>query len=234
MSDHQKILQAVKGKAQGLSFRAIAQKIGVSSSTIQGWLQKANALGYEYKDLKELSDKELADAFSRRGGGVRSSKYLPPWEELLVSNNTESLYHDYVCQYSSDREPLSRSAFYRELRKMRETLAPTLKPITIANSFAPGHIATIDYSGDGILIHDGEGKISKAQIFVGVLANSGLIFCLATPTQKRLDWLAAIAAMFHFYGGVTEELWLDNSTCLVLKEDKYAPKLSEELKHFCE
>lgn len=79
-----------------------------------------------------------------------------------------------------------------------------------------------------------DGSVATAQIFVGVLCYSGLIFCTATNGQTREDWLAGITKMFHYFDGVTEEIWLDNSTPLVKKADKYDPELAPEFSNFCD
>ena len=54
-----------------------------------------------------------------------------------------------------------------------------------------------------------DGSVKTAQIFVGVLCYSGLIFCTATNGQTREDWLTGITKMFHYFDGVTDETWLD-------------------------
>lgn len=40
--------------------------------------------------------------------------------------------------------------------------------------------------------------------------------------------------MFHYFDGVTEETWLDNSTPLVKNADKYDPDLATEFSNFCD
>ena len=239
MKDYKCLLSAIKAREQGIPYSKIAQQLGVPASTIKDWIKRTQAMELNYASLKTLSADELNSLYAPRDNATFINKFNPTWEEFVVresgtGGNTDSLYADYLKQCPPNQEAFSRSAFYRELGKMREVLGPKLKPITIANSLTPGQIAMIDYSGDGILIHNDTDKTTTAQVFVEVLASSGLIFCMATLTQKRTDWLTAIAAMFHFYGGVTEEHWLDNSTSLVKKADKYSPTLSEDFKNFCD
>ncbi len=40
--------------------------------------------------------------------------------------------------------------------------------------------------------------------------------------------------MFHYFDGVTDETWLDNSTPLVKNADKYDPDLATEFSNFCD
>jgi transposase len=61
-----------------------------------------------------------------------------------------------------------------------------------------------------------------------VFCYSGLIFCTATSSQTREDWLTGITEMFHYFDGVIDETWFDNSTPLVKNADKYDPDLAPE------
>lgn len=93
----------------------------------------------------------------------------------------------------------------------------------------------IDYSGDGVCWRNkNDGSVKTAQIFVGVLCYSGLIFCIATNGQTREDRLTGITKMFHYFDGVTDETWLDNSTPLVKNTGKYDPDLAPEFSNFCD
>lgn len=128
---------------------------------------------------------------------------------------------------------MSKSLFYSEYRRMKDTFPDDVVAMHVANTFYPGRIAMVDYSGDPLVMRSGPLAGKKLQVFVGVLPFSSLTFVVATETQRRGDWLRAIAGMFKFYGGVTEELWLDNSTSLVMKADKFDPVLSPEFRNFC-
>ena len=57
---------------------------------------------------------------------------------------------------------------------------------------------------------------------------SGVIFCTATNGQTREDWLTGISKMFHYFDGVTDETWLDNSIPLVKNAGKYDPDFATE------
>lgn len=93
----------------------------------------------------------------------------------------------------------------------------------------------IDYSGGTLpWTPDGPGKVAAAQIFVGVLPASGYIFCCATERQTRDDWLDAQIQMLPFFGGVPKHIYLDNSTSLVIKPDKYCPRLCKQYREFCD
>ena len=93
----------------------------------------------------------------------------------------------------------------------------------------------IDYSGVTLpWSPDGFAKVAAAQIFVGVLPSIGYIFCCATDHQIRDDWVDVQTKMLAFFGGLPKHIYLDNSTSLVAKADKYCPRLCRQYREFCD
>lgn len=147
----------------------------------------------------------------------------------------QNVYSQYLASVPEGCEPISKATFYRELKRTKQLASKELQDVCLLNSFTPGHMCMIDYSGDGVCWKNkNDGSVQTAQIFVGVLCYSGLIFCTATNGQTREDWLAGITKMFHYFDGVTDETWLDNSTPLVKNADKYDPDLATEFSNFCD
>ncbi|MGB0898630.1 MAG: IS21 family transposase, partial [Psychrobium sp.] len=65
------------------------------------------------------------------------------------------------------------------------------------------------------------GKIHYAEIFVGVLGYSQLIFAKAIPSQKLEDWIEVHQDMLHYYGGVPQIVVPDNLKSAVTKAGRY-------------
>ena len=126
MKDSEKFITAVKGRAQGLSFGSLAKRLGVPKSTIRGWLALAAELGLTYARLRLLSQKELQELLARKSPQRSSNKYEPRWEDFVIKAESPgdkgSLYRIYKDSCPSGVAPMSRSAFYRELFKMKEVL----------------------------------------------------------------------------------------------------------------
>ena len=89
-----------------------------------------------------------------------------------------------------------------------------------------GEKTFVDYSGLTVPIWSTNLQtISyEAEIFVGVLGASDLIFCMATQTQKIADWIDAHNKMFHYYGGATELVIPDNLRTGVTRPHRYEPQ----------
>ena len=232
-----KLREAIRLKSQKLPTAEVSQQLGIPASTINDWVKKASHNKITPEALRVMSDAELEDCLRPRNWS-REEVLRPDYEEYLVQACTpkarvQDVYARYVASVPEGKKPVSKSTFYRDLKSVEQNASVTLKEVCLLNSFRPGHMCMIDYSGDGLKWKDNDGVVHTAQIFVGVLCFSGLIFCCATARQTRQDWFSAIVSMFHAFDGVTEEIWLDNSTSLVKKADTFDPELSEDFKNLC-
>lgn len=211
------VIEAIRLKEAGVTTSAISKKLLAPTSTINEWLKKAKQNNLTAENLRTLSEQDI--------------------EEILRPRSwfRQNVYSQYLASVPEGCEPISKATFYRELKRTKQLASKELQDVCLLNSFTPGHMCMIDYSGDGVCWKNkNDGSVQTAQIFVGVLCYSGLIFCTATNGQTREDWLAGITKMFHYFDGVTDETWLDNSTPLVKNADKYDPDLATEFSNFCD
>ncbi len=238
MLNIKKLTEAVRLHESGMPQSQISGRIGVGKSTVGDWIRRAAALALSYEKLQSMGQFDLMQIWDKPTW-LKSGLYFPDWAGILasISSRTDTIqtsYEKYLASCPKGSIAQSRSSFYREAKRQIANAPGELQELHMHNSFNPGTVAMIDYSGDGIDIRCAKGGKTTAQVFVGVLGFSGYIYCCATQRQTRSDWLRAIADMFHFFGGVTTELWLDNSTPLVKKADCTDPVLSPEFVNFCE
>jgi hypothetical protein len=89
----------------------------------------------------------------------------------------------------------------------------------------------IDYSGVTMSITDKiTGEISKAQIFVTVMAASGLTFVHATATQSTKHFIESHIQAFNFYEGVPNILVPDNLKAAVISHKRGVVRLNDSYK----
>ena len=89
-----------------------------------------------------------------------------------------------------------------------------------------GEKAFVDYC-DGLKVTDARtGKISKTQLFVGVLGASSYTFVLTTASQNIEDWIEAHRQMYAFFGGVPGITVPDNLRTGINKADRYEADLN--------
>lgn len=214
----------------------ISVDLKTPKSTVRGWLKFAQQRGLTFKKVAGMTLKQFKEV--RAKSSQPCTRMLQPdWDYVVAESRKpgitlQALYEDY-CRTSPTDPHMKRSSFYLKYKQIKETVDVGVMRLCLHNSFRPAEVVMIDYSGDTLQGHDKRGKTFKGQVFVAVLGCSGYIFCTVTPGQTRVDWFNAMSAMFSFYGGATEELWLDNSTPLVNKPDRTDPVLSPDFKNFC-
>lgn len=230
--------EAMRLSQSGYGVSAISRQVKIAPSTLRDRFSKAETLGLDYETLKALTLKDFVQVWNK-GLWLAENTFEPNWEEMVLkaaapNSSLSKVFEEYLASVPAGLASMGKSNFYKKVKEVRNNASPELADMCIWHSFAPAKVSMIDYSGDGIKWHDRRTNTERvAQIFVGILPFSGLIFCTATESQKREAWIGAMADMFTFFNGVTEELWLDNSTSLVRKADKYDPQISPEFNSFC-
>lgn len=209
---------------------------------MQAYVTKMAQLGITPAEAIALPDADL-EAKLMPPRQVRLGYETPKYEAIYPfyisrGKNRKTLkqcWEGYKNTVSADKRAISYPAFCKGFSQFCQDLPVSCRDLSLTNQWLPGQVVMIDYSGDGLpLYKKGSGESTTAQLFVGVLACSGYIFATLTPRQTAEDWLDAQIEMLDAIGGVPEEIWLDNSTSLVLKADKYRPVFRQEYVHFCD
>lgn len=183
---------------RGYSRRAVSRALKVSSRTI------ARALGERQQGLSEapawlssLDWSKISDEIHRRGTSIKQ------------------LHREMVPD-------VNYLAFWRAVR----TRCPVEQNVTMRLVFKPGERTQIDFT-DGIAIFDrSKGGWVKTQLFVGVLAFSSRIFGEFVANQKLATFIAVQDRMWHYFGGVTPYVVLDNLKSGVTHADLYDPDVN--------
>ena len=213
MMSYSSLAELLRRSALGDPVSKISVALDIPESTLRDWLEFAKQNKLDYETLSSLTPRDFAELRAKNTRPT-SRTVQPDWEDVLVQSQkpgvtVQQLYEAYLRQEPNSPH-MRRSSFYENLRRIGKSASPQTKRLCLHNQFRPSEVAMIDYSGDGLIGHDTKGKAFKGQVFVGVLGHSGYIFAWVTSAQTREDWLQSISEMFKFYGGTTEELWLDN------------------------
>lgn len=116
---------------------------------------------------------------------------------------------------------------YTQFTKCYRKFAGTLDPV-MRFTHKAGEKTFVDYSGLTMeWINPKTAKVHIAQIFVGCLGGSSLIFAEATASQSLQDWIESHVRMFEAFGGVTEMLVPDNLRSGVTSAHRYDPDLNQ-------
>lgn len=225
----------------GYSRHAVASQLGISKSTVQDHLKRISALGLTLEQANQMSLTDLKTHLCI-DSCVRSGYLVPDFEYVYCATHVKGknkrtlfeLWESYQTNSERGQKTLTYKGFVKAFHRFCKELPPSCREVQLTHQWRLGDVAMIDYSGDAVPIRNPITQaVLNAQIFVAVLAGSGYIFSYATPRQTRDDWFDAQIKMFEFFGGVPSHIYLDNSTSLVKKADRYHPIISKEYCAFC-
>ncbi len=190
------------------SNRRIAKLSDTSPNTVRRYRRKLKDTTLCNESLTTLSDSQLTSlfAFVKQAD---SSKRQPDWPHIhhLMQAKHQTLiqlWEEYRASSPADAYSYSQfTHYYREYVKSID--------VSMRQYYQPGEVCFVDFAGKRIAWTDEKtGETRWADIFVGVLGYSQLVFAIALRSQKLEDWLLAHQKMFSYYGGVTQLVVPDN------------------------
>src|SRR5207244_7503254 len=195
------ITEVLRLNAQGLSYRQIAQSIGISASTVQSYLERAQRAGLSWPLPVDLDDAAIeARLFTRTEEELRPGRPEPDWLEVHRQRKrgkhvTLQLLHlEYKAVHP---EGLSYTQFCVHYRRWRAR-----QDVVMRLEYAAGERMVVAFAGDTVPVTDPDtGEIWNAQVFVSVLGASGYLYVEATRSQDLASWLGAHVRALEFYGG---------------------------------
>ena len=218
--------EVLRLSAQGLSYREIGQSVGISASTVQSYLERAERAGLGWPLPNDLDDAGIeARLFTRTEEELRPGRPEPDWLEVHRQRKrgkhvTLQLLHlEYKAVHP---EGLSYTQFCVHYRRWRAR-----QDVVMRLEYAAGERMFVDFAGDTVSVTDPEtGEIWQAQVFVSVLGASGYLYVEATRGQDLASWLGAHVRALEFYGGAARVVVPDNLKVGVTTANWYEPELN--------
>lgn len=221
-----KIKEIIRMKwALGLSDRQVAASLNIAHSTVGEYLQRAERAGLDWEQVQVLEETELkARLFPPKQSGAKK-RPEPDWQEIAKELKRKGvtrtlLWQEYLAEYP---DGYGYSQFCERFRRWAGSQeSPVMrKPKKV------GEEVEVDYAGLSMSIVDPQsGEITQAEVFVGVLGASGLIYAEAHESQALPNWIRAHVCMFEFFGGVPRIIRPDNLKSGVSKANFYEPDLN--------
>lgn len=221
----------------GRSQREIAVSLALSQSTVSLCLSRFRASGLPWPvpaDCDEgMLDRRL---FARSPLPEPESRPLPEWatvhRELKRKGVTlQLLWVEY--QLGHEGTPTRAHCYqYTQFCARYHAWASRLDPV-LRQEHKAGERSFVDYAGPTMEVLDLEtGAVREAQIFVGALGASHLLFAEATWTQQLPDWIASHVRMVEYYGGATALTVPDNLRAGVTHACFYEPEVNATYQDF--
>lgn len=221
----------------GRSQREIGVSLALSQSTVSLCLSRFRASGLPWPVPADCDEAALdRRLFARSPLPDPESRPLPEWaavhRELKRKGVTlQLLWVEY--QLAHEGTPTRAHCYqYTQFCARYHAWASRLDPV-LRQEHKAGERTFVDYAGLTMeLIDFDTGEVRAAQIFVGALGASHLLFAEATWTQQLHDWIASHVRMAEFYGGVTALIVPDNLRTGVTHACFYEPEVNATYQDF--
>lgn len=143
------------------------------------------------------------------------------WESIRLQSG-RGVQFNILHRENVDPNEVSYLKFWRHYK----SIYPSSKKISIVLNHKPGEKIFFDFT-DGLFVTDREtGKKTKTHLLCGVLAFSSLTFGEFTLDQKQPNMMRAMENCFHYFGGVTPYVTIDNLKSGVKTAHIYDPEVN--------
>ncbi|MEP7384763.1 MAG: IS21 family transposase, partial [Gemmatimonadota bacterium] len=215
---------------QGRSQREIARALGLSQSTVNEYLRRFRAAGLVWPLPPEVDEAGVDARLFATDAGPTGGRAVPDWStthaELKRKGVTLQLLWLEYKQQTPDGYQYTQ--FCRRYRAWTDTVEPALRQVHVA-----GEKTFVDYAGLTMPVHDAASDTAReAQIFVGALGASHLLFAEPTWTQTLPDWIGSHVRMVDYFGGVTALIVPDNLRSAVTQPCYYEPTVHATYQDF--
>jgi transposase len=198
MQTPEEVAAMLRLKALGWGVRRIAGELGCSHMTVRRYLAEGGWVAY-------------------RGRGRRRT--LSGLEEWVAERFRRHAGNADVVRQELEREKgirLSLRTIEREVRHLRRELEAEARA-TIRFETPPGRQLQIDFGERRVAIGD---ETVKVYLFVATLGYSRRLYVRAFRNERQESWFAGVEGAFRHFGGITEEVLLDNDRGLVARHDR--------------
>jgi transposase len=230
-----KIRQILRLHHQGQSKKQIALRVGISRNTLKKYIQEFEASKMSFKEISQLSDKDLEELFIKPEAQSVNEKLqtlfnlFPAMDkEMKKKGMTRVLLWE---QYKSNHpDGYGISQFKRYYAQWKAQVNPTMHM-----EHKAGDKMYVDFAGDKLSIVDKlTGELTHTEVFVAILGASQLTYVEAVMTQQKEDFIGACENALHYFNGVPAAIVPDNLKAAVVKSSKYEPVINETFADFAE
>jgi len=233
--DMNKLRSTIRLHTEGKSKRFISTQLGLSRNTVVKYVERFVATQLTYEEIHSKSDAELHALFQLPTAKQQPDKYkilhqyFPKLEKQLKKPGMtrQLLWEQYIANYP---EGYGRTQFYDYYRRWKGTMNPSMRI-----DHKAGDKMYVDYAGKKLSLVDPiSGELVDQELFVAILGGSQLIYCEASGSQKKEDFVSSCEQALLYYGGVPSAIVPDNLKSAVTKSHRYEPVLNETFADFAE
>lgn len=219
----EQLKQILQLHSDGTPIREIGRRLGISRTSVKKYLALLNETTAA-DDNKKLADKAYNNDQQEVNTQRQHQLYLHFSQTITELSKTgvtrQLLWNEYLQQHP-DGYAYSQYCYHlNEYQKHKE--------VSMHLEYQAGDIIMIDFAGKQQHYVDTlTGELIACQVFVAVLPFSGLIYCLAVPSQKTHDFATCINAMLCYYAGAPATILCDNLKTAVIRPSRYEPVFTD-------
>lgn len=209
-----------------LSRRQIAKILGVSRPVIDKYLSDLKTSGLAYSQVEAMSDSELLSQFEKKeeDQDIRYKTLMERFpryvKELKRTGVTLRLLWE---EYRKDHpEGYQYSQFCYHFQIWSDAL-----DVTMHMDHKAGDRMYVDFAGDKLaVINSRTGEEMSVEVFVAILAASGMTYVEASLSTKSEEWIRSNERAMRYFGGVTRAIVPDNLKQGVSQSHRYEPGIN--------
>jgi len=215
--------------------RQIGRALMVSRAVVSKTMGQYHASGLKAEAIAEMSDSALEEALWQKDRVIDTPRYkalekrFPViFQELKKRGMTlERLWQQYLEEEVGGYQ---YSQFCRHFQ--RWTAAGDL---WMHQDYKAGERMFADWAGDKlVVVNANTGAEWPLDMYVGILAASGLSWVGANENQQQPCWIRSNEGALRYFGGRTEAITPDNLKTGVHKADRYEPEINPVFNEFAD
>lgn len=228
------IKQLLQMHKNGDGRKAIARKLGISKTTVKGYLDKLKTMDIDVNSLLKLDEPVLEAKFhagnpaykdNDRYGYIKESlRYFE--KELKRTGVTRRLLWEEYRANSSDGYGYTQFCFHLNQQLIAQNPSMVLQHMAAEKLY-------IDFAGKKMsYVEPDTGEIVQCPVFIACLPYSDYGFAMAVRSQVMEDFIHALKTCLESLGGTTELLVCDNLKAAIVKANNYEPDINHVLEDF--
>jgi transposase len=203
----------------------VAECLGISSSTVNRLVLRAQAAGLSWPLPSDLDDTALERLLYPPVSGRPQARPEPDWQYVHEQLKQKGVTLVLLWQEYKEQHPdgYQLSQFCDRYRTWRANLN-----ISMRQTHRAGEKAFSDFAGAKFRVIDQEtGEVQYAYLFVSTLGASNYTYFNVFSDQSSESWCTGQAEAFGYFQGVPSVVVPDNPRSAVNKPCRYEPELND-------
>jgi transposase len=228
------IKQLLQMHKKGDGRKTIARKLGMSKTTVKGYLDKLKTMDIDVDRLLELDGPVLEakfhsgnPAYKENGRYAHIKENLGYYErELKRTGVTRKLLWEEYRANNTNGYGYVQFCFHLSQQLIARNPSMALQHKAAEKLY-------VDFAGKKMSYVDRDtGEIIQCPVFIACLPYSDYGFALAVGSQSVEDFIHALKTCIESLGGTTELLVPDNLKAAIIKANNYEPDINHVLEDF--